>query len=171
MSGHHSRISNPKDEENLSSSLLFEGECPELRGKVYDYKGSTHQQELQEQADQYLRTTEDITFYMRNAYRDGINICRAINHLHNESCTALTPPRKPPDDASDFDQLVWRYQIEQHAKDVVLFKRNVKRLYLLVWGQCTESLRNQIMLSKEFQKVTDEQDGDSNCQGHNLLFS
>ena len=53
-------------------------------------------------------------------------------------------PPDPPTNASQGEEKVWEKMIDKHVKRMSLFEQNVKTLYSLIWGQCSDIMRQKV---------------------------
>jgi hypothetical protein len=112
----------------------FEGKCADLKGHIYDCTDSR-------QADIFTKTTKEIAEYVGTSYKYGSDTRLAVYSL---KATVLEKP-DPPEDADDEgDKRIWEKEIDEYVREKKCLKENLKTLYSLVWGQCSDVIRTRI---------------------------
>ena len=129
----------------------FEGRCDALKGYVYDTTGSK-----QQQTELYIKTTEEIAGYVGKTYDNGRDIRRAVEKL---SPPPFTPPSDPPTNATETEKEIWKEEIKVHVRRRRTLEDNIAKLFSLVLGQCSESLRQKIEAHPDHEEVEDRVDG------------
>ena len=133
----------------VARAAKFDGRCTELKGHIFELK-------TMGQADNYMKTSEEIALYVGRTYKDGSDIKKAVEDLVIPN---LVMPGNPPDDASRGVLLLWETRMKSYAKQLNNLENNVKALYSLVWGQCTDALQAQVEAEPNFAQAKDPQDG------------
>jgi hypothetical protein len=123
----------------------FEGRCKELEGHVYDICGA-------HQANQFMKTTEEIGLYVGQNYTHGGDIGTAVRTLERPN---IVSPEDPPADATMAVKKRWEEQLKQWGQRVDAMENNITKLYNLVWGQCSDALRAKIEAQSEFAAIRD----------------
>ena len=57
---------------------------------------------------------------------------------------ALTEPAPPPNMNDDAARFKWQQKFTTYAKRKEMLDSNLRTLYSLIWGQCSEALQNKI---------------------------
>jgi len=127
----------------------FVGRCEELKDYVYDLVGSRS-------ADSYTKTTKEVAEYVGSHYSNGGDARLAVMHLKMPS---LEKPKAPPKDADATDMKIWEEEVKEFVKTKIKLKENVKQLYSLVWGQCSEAMRAKLESMDGHRKLSEEGDG------------
>jgi hypothetical protein len=123
-----------------------EVKCTDLKSFIYDCFDSR-------QADIFTKTTKEIAEYVGRMYRYGSDVRLAIENLESPT---LTLPTDPPDSATKTETIIWEKEVDEYVKKKKYLYENLKTLYSLVWGQCTDVIctriealdKYEIMLSK-----------------------
>jgi hypothetical protein len=127
----------------------FEGRCKELEGHIYDICGA-------QQANQYMKTTEEIGLYVGQHYTNGGDIATAVRTYTKP---VFESPEDPPDDAPAAVKKRWELKLKRIGDREEKLEENITKLYNLVWGQCSEALRAKIESLNEFSNIRDVMDG------------
>ena len=127
----------------------FEGKCAELKGCIYDCTDS-------KQADVFTKTTKEIANYVGTTYKYGNDVKLAVSTLRTPS---FTEPSDPPEGASKSKLKIWETKISDYCKRESYLEENLKTLYSLVWGQCTDLIRARIEALDAHKQMFE--DGDS----------
>lgn len=121
----------------------FEGRCTELKGHIYDLKPIG-------QSDNFMKTTREIGLYVGRTYSDGSDIKLAVETLEMPT---FVMPADPPDDAGRGVVLAWENRVKAHSKRLLNYESNVKTLFSLVWGQCTEALQAKVEADTNYNNM------------------
>jgi hypothetical protein len=133
----------------------FEGKCPELKGYIYDAADSR-------QSDQFVKTTREIAEYVGRTYKYGGDIRLAVETLKPPS---FRMPDDPPEVATKTALKIWEKDIDEYSRAKFKYAENVKTLFSLVWGQCTDVMRQKVEDTKTFETINKA------CNGIGLLLS
>ena len=133
----------------------FEGKCPELKGYIYDAADSR-------QSDQFVKTTREIAEYVGRTYKYGGDIRLAVETLKPPS---FRMPDDPPEVATKTALKIWEKDIDEYSRAKFKYAENVKTLFSLVWGQCTDVMRQKVEATKTFETINKA------CNGIGLLLS
>ena len=134
---------------NMTRSTKFEGRCEDLKGHIYDYGESKN-------ADQFIQTTKEIKNYVGRTYKYGGDITAAIAALQ---VTTLKEPAEPKDTTAVITMKKWEKEYDAYLKSKKYLDDNVKTLYNLVWGQCTDAMQQKIEGLDTYEDMETEQDG------------
>ena len=133
----------------LPRAPKFEGKCTELKGHIYDCSDSR-------QSDQFTKTTKEIAEYVGRTYKYGGDIRVVVNNLEEIS---ITEPTDPPDGATKTQTRIWEKQVDEYVKRETYMHENIKTLYSLVWGQCSDIMRQKVEASDNFDSICASGDG------------
>ena len=123
----------------------FEGKCDDLKGHIYDYSHA-------KQADQFAKTTKEIADYVGSTYKHGGDIRLAVLNLDPPP---LPMPDDPPTEANETQKLIWKKRIEQYIAREDKLEENLKTLYSLIWGQCSDIMRQKVEASPKFRDISE----------------
>ena len=135
--------------QHVARSTKFEGRCDELKGHVYDYGDSKN-------ADQFIQTTKEIKNLVGRTYKNAGDITAAINAL---AVTALVEPAEPNDPNNRIEMKKWENEYTEYRKSKKVLEENVKTLFNLVWGQCSDSMQQKIESLDDFAAMEEESNG------------
>ena len=127
----------------------FEGKCDKLKGYIFDCADSR-------QADQFMKTTKEIAEYVGSTYRHGGDARRMIETLEKP---ILSLPPDPPDDASRSAVRLWEKRVDEVAKREAFIQENLKTIFSIVWGQCSDIMRQKLEALEEFAEISNSLDG------------
>ena len=127
----------------------FEGKCPDLKGHIYDASDSR-------QSDQYMKTTREIAEYVGRTYKYGGDVRLAVETL---TIPTFPVPTDPAAGASRTDIRIWEKLVDEHVKRLSHLTENIKTLYSLVWGQCSDVMRQKIEAHATYAAIYNSGDG------------
>ena len=127
----------------------FEGKCDDLKGYIYYCSDAR-------QADLFAKTTKEIAEYVGRTYKYGGDIRLVVENL---ALPTLAVPDDPPDGASRTVQQIWEKNVDEYVKRSNYLSENVKTLYSLVWGQCTDIMRQKVEALGNFETMSSDGDG------------
>ena len=127
----------------------FEGKCADLKGHIYDCSDVR-------QSDQYTKTTKEIAEYVGRTYKYGGDTRLAIETLKKPE---LVEPTDPPEEASKTASKIWEKEIDAYVKKKDYIDENMMTLYSLIWGQCTDIMRQKVEAHESFAGVSSTGDG------------
>ena len=127
----------------------FEGKCADLKGHIYDASDAR-------QSDQYMKTTREISEYVGRTYKYGGDVRVAVETL---SIPEFAVPTDPAANASRTDVRIWEKLVDEHVKRMSHLTENIKTLYSLVWGQCSDVMRQKIEAHAGYDRIYQNGDG------------
>ena len=71
----------------------------------------------------------------------------------------MTPPDDHADDAGKTVVRIWEKMVDEHVRRISYLEENIKSLYSLVWGQCSDVVRQKVEANKDFEGMADSGDG------------
>ena len=54
---------------------------------------------------------------------------------------------------------IWEKMVDKHVRRISYLEENIKSLYSLVWGQCSDVVRQKVEANKDFEGMADSGDG------------
>jgi hypothetical protein len=128
----------------------FEGKCEGLKGHIYDCSDA-------KQSDMFTRTTKEIAEYAGRNYKYGGDIRITIENM---MIVTLTQPVNLAVDAGTAATRIWEKKLNEFVKRENCLEQNLPTIYLLVlWGQCTEALRQRIEGLDTYREIKATGDG------------
>jgi hypothetical protein len=79
--------------------------------------------------------------------------------IENMQIMTLQATSDPPVDAIRTEIRIWEKRVDDYVKRDTILKENIKTTYSLIWGQCTDLMRQKIEATKSFTSIS--QDGDA----------
>ena len=163
-SGNGNRNRNNKKTGNKKTSVStnnkFKGKCKELEGIIFDANRYN-------QADEYIKAVAEIAEYIGRTYENGTDVQQTIE---SGVRLVLDKPKKPSVDAGtgkmdETDEYIWKKEIDYYIKRKSQLDSNLRKAYSLVWGQCSDVMREKI------ETLADYKDMKDNCDVLRLLAS
>ena len=90
--------------------------------------------------------------YVARKYDNGDDIKMILNEL---KMPKLENPEALDSMADSFDKYIYKEDVKAYAKDNCALTSSAKKLYSLVLGQCTESLRAKTKGKEDWKKIDD----------------
>jgi len=116
----------------------------ELKGHIYDASDAR-------QSDQFIKTTREISEHVGRTYKYGGDICLAVQNL---SLPTIAQPEDPPEDAGHTTIWIWETSVDENVKHLTGLEENVKSLFSLVWGQCSDVVRQKVEVHDNYEETT-----------------
>ena len=120
----------------------FLGACEKLHGFIFDIKGYG-------MADQFAVTQKKLANHVGTVFPNGTDVKLAVEQLVIP--TLLVPTEYDPANATMTEKRVWEKQIDQYVKKMDQLDENIRTLYSIIWGQCTEAMKAKLESMTEFQ--------------------
>lgn len=134
---------------SVRTSIKFEGKCVDLKGHIYDCSDA-------KQSDIFAKTTKEVAGYVGRTFKYGGDMQIAVENLELPS---IEIPTDPPDDASKTELRIWEKGVDEHVRRINYLKENVKTLYSLIWGQCTDIMQQKVEAMEDFEVMSAAGDG------------
>jgi hypothetical protein len=144
--------SNPGGQDSkgfMPRTAKFEGKCTDLKGHIYDCSDVR-------QSDQYTRTTKEIAEYVGRTFTYGGDARLSVENL---ALPTFPTPNDPDPAATRTEVRIWEKTVDEYVKKISKVKENMKTLYSLVWGQCTDIMRQKAEAHDLFVGVALDGDG------------
>ena len=126
------------------TSTKFDGKCDDLKGHIYDCSDT-------KQSDIFATTTKEIAGYVGRTYKYGGDICIAVETL---AITTFEVPTDPPANCTKTENRIWEKSVDEHVRRIGYLTENIKTLYSLVWGQCSDIMQQKIEASADFATMS-----------------
>ena len=126
----------------------FEGKCEDLKGHIYDCADIR-------QGDQYSRTTKEISEYVGRTFKFGMDTKLSIEKLQ---LVVIPMPSDPPLESTRTDIRIWEKRIDDYVKRETSLKENIKTTYSLIWGQCSDAMRQKVESVEGFKGISEDGD-------------
>ncbi|KAI2499082.1 Reverse transcriptase (RNA-dependent DNA polymerase) [Fragilaria crotonensis] len=120
------------------------------KGHIYDCTDA-------KQADLFIKTTSAISTYVAtNFSKYGADISIAVETL---SLPIFDDPMDPPPDASETRKRMWAKEVDDYMKRIGALAENIRAMYSLVWGQCSDIMQQKIEACDGFKEMNMKRDG------------
>ena len=113
----------------------FEGATEELKGHIIDLVGSRS-------ADLFIKSKKAVANYVGRTYQHSGDIRRAIETLTLPTIPIPTAPVADP--IPPLLAAIFSEQVKKYVKQTSRLHENVKHLWALVWGQCSDTIRTRL---------------------------
>ena len=130
-----------------TNQVKFKGRCTDLEGHIFDV-GPT-------QATQYMKTKNEITEYAGRTY--GSTTRRSMEELKDMASILIVKPTEDPNAKGGEMELV-KYRFRAYITEQVKYEQDMKKLYSVVHGQCTDAMKRKIQTQSGYQTVSDTSD-------------
>ena len=130
----------------------FEGRCDDLRGHIYDCADMR-------QVDLYVKTTEKIIEYAGKCFKDYPSDMKLL--LLNLERPTIVPPAEPPIGTvlTTMQTKIFEKKIESFIKREETLEENIRRLYSLIIGKCSEVMKAKVKGHPNFEALNRTFDG------------
>ena len=139
---------NKNRNNNHKNDSGFKGKCADLAGHIFDCSKPG-------QADLYVTTKEEIEDYVGRSYKYGGDIKWSLENLEKYN---IDEPEDLPDDHTNTQELIWKKRVEEYVKRDIALTENLKTVYSLVWGQCTDILKAKLEALTVYTKIKKDYD-------------
>jgi hypothetical protein len=127
----------------------FEGKCEDLKGHIYDCSDAR-------QSNIFAKTTKEIVKYVGQTFKKGSDARLAIENL---SMPVLVLPADPADNKNKTLKRIWEKEVDEYVERKTYLADNVQTMYSLVWGQCTDVMRQKVEALTIYEALTTNGDG------------
>jgi hypothetical protein len=131
-----------------SRHIKFEGSCEGLKGHVYDVLDHR-------QADAFAKTTKELALYAGKTLKEGDDVRLAVLNL---ALPVLDRPTQPLDPDNEYQKMDYMTDLKIHRTRVAQMASNMRSLFSLIIGQCSESMINKLESTNEFKTISDSSD-------------
>ena len=139
----------PLSTTNETMTMNFEGKCDDLSGYIYECA------DPKQATDMYANTTKEISEYVGRTYKYGGEMRQVIMKLR---LPVWPIPEDIPADSSDRLKIIWKNRLTEYVKKESVLAENVKTVYSLIWGQCTDIMRQKITSHSDYETTEDVSD-------------
>jgi hypothetical protein len=132
----------PKGSANTSK--MFEGRCNDLKGYIYDCANTA------KAADMYTKTTREIIEYIGCTFKYSSDLVKGMESLVEPK---IEEPEELPKDATALEKQKWDKRVDKLIDQKKWLKDATSQAYAIVWGQCSDALREKVKAHKDFSKA------------------
>jgi Reverse transcriptase (RNA-dependent DNA polymerase) len=128
------------------TSSNFKGNTAEMNGHVFQVHSESNSEK------QFAKTYEMLGQYAKkHLTRSG-----DLDPLLNDMGDIKTPTLKEPEDidpnASTVKKKIWDEQVKKYVERLEKLEDNLKAIYAVIWGQCSENMQNKIKSIDDFEE-------------------
>jgi uncharacterized radical SAM superfamily protein len=103
-----------------------------------------------------VKTTKEIAEYMGRTFIKSSDIRLAIKNL---SLPVLNLPADPAADDNKTLNQIWENEVDEYVKRKTYLENNMKTVYSIIWGQCTDVMRQKIEALDIYEMISTDADG------------
>ena len=74
--------------------------------------------------------------------------------IENLAMPAMVEPTDPTAAATMTQLRIWEKKVDEHVKRETYLVENMKTIYSLVWGQCTDVMRQRLEATSDFRRLS-----------------
>jgi hypothetical protein len=108
------------------------------------------------QSEIFVKTTKEIAEYVGSNFKYGSDARLAIENL---SLPTLVKPADPTTNATKTQIRIWEKKVDEFVKPESYLTENMKTVYSLVWGQCTDVMRQKVEATDGYKALLSNGDG------------
>ena len=99
---------------------------------------------------------EKLGIYVMNEFKGGENVVEVTKRQTTDIISSFEKENKPIELTNEeknntIDVEIKKEEIKEYVKDLKLIKSNLKKIYNLVYGNCTESVRTMLKTDKDYE--------------------
>jgi hypothetical protein len=132
-----------------NETMKFEGKCDDLSGYIYD------RADPKQVADMYTNTMKEISEYVGRTYKYGGEMRQVMMKL---GLPTWSIPEDIPAGSSDGAKVIWKNRLTEYVKRELVLAEHDKTVYSLIWGQCTDVMRQKIASHSDYETTEDVSD-------------
>ena len=132
------------------SKHQFDGATEELKGQIFDLVSACL-------ADLFIKSKKALANYVGRTYQHSGDIRRAIKTLTLPIIPTPTAPVGDP--IPPLVAAIFREQVKEYVKQHSRLHENIKRLWALVWGQCSDTIRTRLQSLETYEDMRAASDG------------
>ena len=130
----------------------------EFRGKIEDMNGHTFTSHGETSSpSQYSNTMEQLGRYVSHTYTYGEDIQSLAQNLKDTKISKPEDINQKTGNATA--KRIWEKEMDEYVKRSGIYKSNTKKLYSVVWGQCSPVLQARMEQLPSYNTM--HQDNDS----------
>ena len=90
----------------------------------------------------------------------GADVRQAIEEGKKPSLPKPRKPEPPEEETTldETDEMIWKKQVDYYVKRVSTLDSNLRKLYSLIWGQCTDVMREKLEALDDYVNIKAEYD-------------
>ena len=119
----------------------FNGECPDLKGQVFETFIES------QDTTQYDKTIKALQVYVAGNFRNGGDVGWMIKHEKEFVFTRPTQPSSTSTTTRSQDSLeqdIHKEQVKMYVSRRERYVENKDKLYSVIWGQCSDTIQSKL---------------------------
>ena len=128
----------------------FEGATDELKGQIFDLVGARS-------ADLFIKSKKALANYVGRTYQHSGDIRHTIETLTLPTIPTPTAPIGDP--IPPLLAAIFSEQVKEYVTQTSRLQENIKCLWALVWGQCSDTIRTRIQALDMYEDMHAASDG------------
>jgi Zinc knuckle len=132
----------------------FEGKTEALKGFIFDYGDP-------KQSDLYTQSKKELAEYVGRTMTYGNDISNSITKLALSTVKLPDEPQPIPPATvlSKAQDKIYDKELVEYVKRKIMLETNVNTLYNIVWGQCTDALREKLKALSTYSTMSTKGEG------------
>ena len=149
--GTHNRYTNRSGNAVMSTSKDFDGATPKIGG-VLALRSENVTKKLN-----YDMFCEKLGTYIMNEFKNGDAVVEVTKDHDFDAIGGFETDNKPVELSADekkstVDVEIHKEEIKEYVKDLKTIKSNLKKMYSLIYGNCTESVQTMVKADTEYDE-------------------
>ena len=131
-----------------NDSSVFKGEYEAMNGHVFQTKDES------KVTLQFIKTSKELMRYSVKKFKHPDDIVQLIMDLKETKFTLPdTPPKKSNGKIGRGHKLLHTEKIKRYLEREQVYEDNKKKLFLVVWDQCSRSMQSKLEALEKFPKI------------------
>ena len=122
----------------------FTGRVSELEGNVFD--SSTRKS-----IERYNEVIENIKIYIGSKYKCPDMMIHILDHMESPK---IEEPEDIAKNAPAIKKKIWEERVKRYIEKEETLEEGKKKLFLLLWGQCTDIMQTEIRSLQDYEKMS-----------------
>ena len=151
----NSRTRRNQSNTQPTDSNSFEGNVPEI-GAVLGLK----YEKFKKKSASFEIFLEKVSVYVISNLNDGGDCKLIFRKMQNPTKTfrAKYKPSAPTESSDTVDKDIYKEEVKLFVSREINLRRNIEKIFGLVWGQCSSALQSNIKAISEFEDKYDDLD-------------
>jgi hypothetical protein len=98
----------------------------------------------------YTKTTREIIEYIGRTFKYSTDLVKGMESLVEPK---IAEPEELPEGATALEKRKWDKRVDKLIDQEDRLKDATSRAYAIVWGQCSDALREKVKAHKDFKKA------------------
>ena len=136
---------------STSNKSKFKGAIAELNGHMFE----VHSESIK--SSQFQRTVDELSMYMARKYEHGGDVSMTLSDMEEFDFNKVEP-QAPSTVRDAVDQRIFEKQMDLHVKLLARYEENKRALYMIIWGQCSETMQAKLKTMTDFKQMHSDRD-------------